>query len=338
MNPYQEVLQELLRNLTQFHGMNLVPLTRQVNTGTPQQRQAAINRMVENVGHLGQFVRNYQQKLMAAHQKAKVASSSVEELVKFADYLDESGFHALADKITDMVALVKKADEADIIPIEKARKSKEKEKEYEVISESRGDGYVLATLMGLIAERLKQHADQLEWGKTEELKPKIYEDMRHMAKVLWKHADRIKDVQTFSSATYDLTRLANWLDENGFYALADKVDESLGLIKTAEDYGYCPQAGKASENQPPLQPIHEGSLSTRYCPDHIGVQAVRIDDHTYQCPLDGKEYNYETGYVNYEGQGVPGGSVAAQTPMESNYGGIPMRFYDSRSDVLSRLT
>lgn len=136
----------------------------------------------------------------------------------------------------------------------------------------------------------------------------------------------------------DLVKFADWLDENGFYALANKIDVSVGLVKTAEEYGYCPQVGKVKENSMPVQPPQDGALSTRYCPDHIGVQAVRIDDNTIQCPLDGKEYNYETGYANYEGQIVPGGSVAAQTPMESDFGGIPMRFYDSRSDVLNRIT
>jgi hypothetical protein len=152
-------------------------------------------------------------------------------------------------------------------------------------------------------------------------------------------ADKITEVIILATQTNEsnLIKFADWLDANGFHALANKIDAGLELIKTAEDYGYCPQI-KEKEDRPPLQPLHEGSLSTRYCPDHIGVQAIRIDERTYQCPLDGKEYNYETGYVNYEGQGVPGGSVAAQTPMESNYGGIPMRFYDSRSDVLSRLT
>lgn len=156
---------------------------------------------------------------------------------------------------------------------------------------------------------------------------------------LYALADKITETAILLNETNkdDLIVLADYLDGSGFHALADKVDKTLQLIKTAEDYGFCPGA-KKEEETPPIKPVNEGSLSTRYCPDHIGVSAVRIDEHTYQCPLDGKEYNYETGYVNYEGQGVPGGSVAAQTPMESNYGGIPMRFYDSRSDVLSRLT
>jgi hypothetical protein len=97
------------------------------------------------------------------------------------------------------------------------------------------------------------------------------------------------------------------------------------------------KADMEEEQTPPIQPSHEGSLSTRYCPDHHGVQAIRISERIYQCPIDGKTYNYGTGYINYQGQIVPGGSVAEQTPNTSDTGGIPMRFYDSRQSILNRI-
>lgn len=138
---------------------------------------------------------------------------------------------------------------------------------------------------------------------------------------------------------YDLIKLADYLDNNEFYALADKVDEINDLLCMA-DYGFVPKCRDILENKADdvlIQKGNKGSLSTRYCPDHRGVQAIRIDENTYQCPIDGKRYNYETGYINYEGQKVPGGSIAAQTPTTSDFGGIPMRIYDSRSDVLNRM-
>jgi hypothetical protein len=69
----------------------------------------------------------------------------------------------------------------------------------------------------------------------------------------------------------------------------------------------------------------------------MGVQAARISEHIYQCPLDGKVYNYETGYVNYQGQKVLGGSVAEQTPPTSDFGGIPTQIYDSRQNVINTI-
>jgi hypothetical protein len=256
MNPYQEVLQDLLRNLTQFHGAGLEPLSRQVKSGTAQERQVALDKMIQYVGHLGQFVRNYQQKLMQAHQKAKVASAE-EDLIRLADYLDQNGLYALADKVDEVLGI-----SSDI---------------------------------GMTAE---------------------------------------------APAHEVLACLSDGLDQNGFYALADKVDEVLAIVKTAEDYGFVPRTRgeqEASAQERPIKDRNVGALSTRYCPDHRGVQAIRVGESVYQCPLDGKMYDYQSGYVDYEGQRVLGGSVASQTPQTSNYGGIPMRVYDSRSDVLNRM-
>jgi len=133
-----------------------------------------------------------------------------------------------------------------------------------------------------------------------------------------------------------LVKLANHMDNMGFHKLADKIDKNLDQA----EYGFFPRERKSEEEEEtvePVQPPRLGSLSTRYCPDHIGVQSVRISDRIYQCPIDGMVYNYESGYKNYQGQRVPGGSVAAQTPTTSNYGGIPMRIYDSRQSVLNRV-
>lgn len=130
----------------------------------------------------------------------------------------------------------------------------------------------------------------------------------------------VKQLQTSPQKTgavvQELIKLADFSDEIGAYELADELD------KIAEEI---------------IQPPSEGTLSTRYCPDHNGVQAVRISERVYQCPIDGKIYNYETGYTNYKGQKVPGGSIAAQTPTTSDFGGIPMRIYDSRQNILNRV-
>lgn len=59
--------------------------------------------------------------------------------------------------------------------------------------------------------------------------------------------------------------------------------------------------------------ILEAPLSTRYCPDHPGVQIARVGEHMWQCELDKKSYNYETGFQLNNGSKVPGGDVAQQT-------------------------
>lgn len=59
--------------------------------------------------------------------------------------------------------------------------------------------------------------------------------------------------------------------------------------------------------------VLEAPLSTRYCPDHAGVQIARIGEHLWQCELDKKTYNFETGFELENGSKVPGGDVANQT-------------------------
>lgn len=59
--------------------------------------------------------------------------------------------------------------------------------------------------------------------------------------------------------------------------------------------------------------ILEAPLSSRYCPDHAGVQIARVGEHMWQCEMDKKIYNFETGFELNNGSKVPGGDVAEQT-------------------------
>lgn len=59
--------------------------------------------------------------------------------------------------------------------------------------------------------------------------------------------------------------------------------------------------------------ILEAPLSSRYCPDHPGTQIARIGEHLWQCELDKKTYNFESGFELNNGTKVPGGDVSQQT-------------------------
>jgi hypothetical protein len=59
--------------------------------------------------------------------------------------------------------------------------------------------------------------------------------------------------------------------------------------------------------------VLEAPLSTRYCPDHPGAQISRVGEHVWQCNLDKKIYNFETGFDLNNGSKVPGGDVSLQT-------------------------
>ena len=51
---------------------------------------------------------------------------------------------------------------------------------------------------------------------------------------------------------------------------------------------------------------------TRYCPDHVGVGQYRLSDDIFQCPMDGKKYNYVLGFEKIDGEREQGGSINNQ--------------------------
>lgn len=137
----------------------------------------------------------------------------------------------------------------------------------------------------------------------------------------------------------DLVKFAYFLRQNNAPALANMTESVYAsLVQEENQYGFCPQVRKNKENAADDMPAVklERILTTRYCPDHIGVQAFRVNENIYQCPLDGKVYNFNSGFTNYKGQRVPGGSVSEQTPQTANYGGVPQAVYNPRSNVISQ--
>lgn len=55
------------------------------------------------------------------------------------------------------------------------------------------------------------------------------------------------------------------------------------------------------------------SLSTRYSPDHVGVQARRISDGVYQDPITNKVYDWNEGFKTEDGDVFSGGGISLQT-------------------------
>ena len=98
---------------------------------------------------------------------------------------------------------------------------------------------------------------------------------------------------------------------------SNKVSEALDAIKKSPVYKE-------------FRPM-EAPLSTRTCPDHPGAQIARIGESTWQCALDHKVYNYDTGFTTLKGDKVPGGSVSEQTPKYHDEG---HQMFDTRDGRL----
>jgi len=120
-----------------------------------------------------------------------------------------------------------------------------------------------------------------------------------------------------------------------------KHHHSLQVREPKTDKERVDREGYKDENnvhtmQPMKEAMEKEAASTRYCPEHIGVTMGRVGEATYQCPLDGKTYNWEVGFTDYDGKHHEGGSVAAQTPDSTGYE-IPHRIFDSRENILNRV-
>jgi hypothetical protein len=111
-----------------------------------------------------------------------------------------------------------------------------------------------------------------------------------------------------------------------------KHSQDYGILQTpfgkpmtyeTRDHFLSERGGQRTKKLYDIGPVHEKSiidveyvsrsLSTRYSPDRIGVQARRISDGVYQDPITNKTYDWNEGFTTEDGKKFPGGSVELQT-------------------------
>ena len=191
-------------------------------------------------------------------------------------------------------------------------------------------GSVIATLESLLREykshknaslitifkKLSEMSDRLDKSGAVEEANMIDEFLKTAADVKWKGESDTEQAKRYDS----------------------KHHHSLQVREPKREQEKVDREGRKDHHIHTYQETGASALSTRYCPNHIGVMLGRVGVNTYQCPLDGAVYNWETGWVDpMSGERVPGGSVAAQTPASSDVGGVPHRMFDSRENILNRI-
>ncbi len=96
------------------------------------------------------------------------------------------------------------------------------------------------------------------------------------------------------------------------YSTREKSLEMRGADKgPSRDSLY----GVGPEHDESFKPSESAShsLSTRYSPDRVGVQARRVDDGVYQDPYTKKVYDYNDGFKTEDGRDFSGGGVSLQS-------------------------
>lgn len=222
-------------------------------------------------------------------------------LIKLADKLDALGAHAMADILDESAIILRRAQQ------------------------------VQQMQQAQLADRLVNiHAEMINALRMFSSSAQMPTAMKHLLDQVREFGLAAHDMKqsvstpvTASQTIQELVVLADKLDAGGKHVLAEMIDRAAEIVNSFD------------ENLP-IKPGHRSSLSTRYCPDHVGVQSIRVSECVYQCPVDGRTYDYEGGYTNYSGQRVPGGSIAAQTPMTTPYA-LPQRLFDSRQSVLNTI-
>lgn len=89
-----------------------------------------------------------------------------------------------------------------------------------------------------------------------------------------------------------------------------KVNPDAKKIADAEK--AIEQSGMTKEYR-----VLEHPLQSRSCPDHPGTPISRVADNTWQCPMDGKVYDFKLGFTLENGDKVPGSSVENQSLLDT---------------------
>lgn len=141
----------------------------------------------------------------------------------------------------------------------------------------------------------------------------------------------------------DLVVLADKLDQSGMFELADHVDKLISKYASKKGDSSTLREPKTKEDRFDVEHSGEGhhvrtynntgTLSTRHCPEHIGVMLERVSDGKYTCPIDKKTYDWSEGWTDSDGNSHPGGSISGQTPGPFDYQ-TPHRIFDTRSNKL----
>lgn len=119
-------------------------------------------------------------------------------------------------------------------------------------------------------------------------------------------------------------------EEKKIEAIKQKYQDAK---KSLDEQNKVADTNEALDKSPYMKEfrIMEHPLSTRTCPDHPGAQMARVADNEWQCDLDKKIYNYQTGYVDEKGNKIPGGDVAQQTSQQF---AEPQSMFDTREQRL----
>lgn len=231
---------------------------------------------------------------MAAEDGEVKKADFLQELVGIANSLDEQG---LAKEAEELTSIIKQAAEEEQVS-------------------AQGLIYVRNWLLNkLTDEQKKMLAGYLLEGSEEV--PTGMDDIEFTDPVYKSEAAAIVGT---------MYKIANDLDEKGLKEEANLMDEAIKAFADKEDSGPPHPEVAVKEYGYTDAPC----LSTGFCPDHRGTRLVNIDEQVYQCPIDGKVYNWAKGFTDASGNKYPGGSVSDQTAADTSWNTSIPRWFSGK--------
>jgi hypothetical protein len=182
---------------------------------------------------------------------------------------------------------------------------------------------VVAESCALAAALIKNAAeevDAIEPPEESKITPEAIQDLANLASAfdasgdpgLKKQASVLDELLLSIAAPPNAYAERKDLEEQRLIEISKKYNDPRKELHQVNKIGDSEKAIEKSQMTKNYK-ILEAPLSSRYCPDHPGVQIARIGEHMWQCELDKKSYNFETGFELNNGAKVPGGDVAQQT-------------------------
>src|ERR1700722_7784300 len=194
------------------------------------------------------------------------------------------------------------------------------------------------------AEALKVGAEEVSKVEPQSaLSAKSLDEMAALAQafdesdddLLKKQASVLDEILFTLAAPKDAANVHKKAEDDRIEQLKKKYKDTKEI---QEEFNKVSDSVKAIEKSPyykEYRPL-EMPLSCRTCIDHPGALLARVGEHTWQCVLDKKVYNYDTGFTTMQGHKVPGGDVSLQTPMQYEQGRLVVDTRGSKLGIVRK--
>lgn len=200
---------------------------------------------------------------------------------------------------------------------------------------------VVAEALSAAAEMLKISADVVKGTEVDVITPEALDEMAALAEafdesgdaLLQKQASVLDEILLTFGAQKNAVEMGK-INED--YRIEELKKKYKDIHEAHSEMNKVSDSAKKIESSPAYKMYRpmEASLSQRNCPQHAGVQLARVGEHQWQCLLDRKIYDYETGFMLDNGMKFPGGDVSLQTKLTNDNGQHTMFQTQTRAEKL----